>query len=447
MSIKEQESTILQAPSKKKVIRASLLNPVSDQQVDLLPDTLLVLTPSADDTGDKIELMGNEEELASYLHPKSEYQIVDLRNYILIPGLIDLHFHWVQDAVRSAPKESLLEWLKNHTWPTEAKFADLDYSQLSAAKFSAELIKNGTMAGCCYSSIHDHTIDHIKNSFVGDFIVGTVIMTINSPDYLTQDPDEVIRVVTKRCQQLQAEYAVTPRFAPTVDPATLTAIGESAMKNGSFIQTHLAETKDEIDYVLSIFRQFPLFSDVNSYTDIYHRCKLLTPKTIMGHAIHLDESEWQLLAQTGTAIAHCPTSNAPLKELGLGSGLFNYQMADHYNIKWGLASDIGAGPHLSMFDVIRSFVEQNRRAGLNPTYTQGLFRSTLASAEIMGQKDLLGSFAPGKWANWLMLSGPNLNSKLDGEGVLSSLIGNKQQSRSDFYQLIQGRYYRGKMIG
>jgi guanine deaminase len=439
----------LQGQSGKKIIRANLINPVSDNQADLLHNAVLVLAPATNNDKDpeyQIELIGREEEFGEYLKPESGDEIIDLREYILIPALLDLHFHWVQDAVRSMPKESLLDWLKNHTWPTEAKFADPSYSQECAKFFSQELIKNGTFGGLCYSSIHDHTIDHIHESFIGDYIAGTVIMTINSPDYLTQQADQVAKTVEMRCREFGDRYAVTPRFAPTVDPDTLKLVAASALKTGSFIQTHLSESKEEIDYVLSIFRSFPGFEDVKSYTEIYHRCNLLTEQTIMGHAIHLDDQEWKLLAKTGTSIAHCPTSNAPIEELGLGSGLFSYQKAEEAGVKWGLASDIGAGPHLCMFDVIRSFVEQNSRQGIATSFTKALFRSTVASADIMGLKKRLGSFAPGKWANWLMLSKPNITTDCTSEKLLTEILGNKQHQRNQLWKLIQGRFYRGNLI-
>ena len=59
-------------------------------------------------------------------------------------------------------------------------------------------------------------------------------------------------------------------------------------------------------------------------------------------------------------------------------------MAEKYGVRWALASDIGGGPFLSMFDVIQSFVQQNEAAGVPASYVKALYRSTSAGADILG---------------------------------------------------------------
>ena len=111
---------------------------------------------------------------------------------------------------------------------------------------------------------------------------------------------------------------------------------------------------------------------------------MLGPKTIFGHCIYLAESEWKLLADSGSRIASCPSSNAPIEQLGIGSGLFDFEKAESLGVPWALASDIGGGPFLSMFDVMRSFVLQNRKVGRHTaTFTKALHRTTFKAAELM----------------------------------------------------------------
>src|SRR5690606_22197023 len=132
-----------------------------------------------------------------------------------------------------------------------------------------------------------------------------------------------------------------------------------------FKQTHLSETRAEIDFTLSLYREkFPEFKKVRSYTEIYEKVGMLGKRSPMGHAIHLSAAELKTLSQTKTAIVHCPTSNAPIKDLGLGSGLFDFRRTEKARVRWALGSDIGGGPFLCMLDVMRSFVEQNRRKGI-----------------------------------------------------------------------------------
>ena len=138
-----------------------------------------------------------------------------------------------------------------------------------------------------------------------------------------------------------------------------------ALKHGCFIQTHLSETKQErLSMFLSLYRQIEGFNKVKSYSEIYNKCDLLGPRTIMGHGIYLSDEELKMLSKSKAAIAHCPTSNAPVRDRGLGSGLFDFEKAEKAKINWALGSDIGGGPFLSMFDVINSFVSKIKRKSL-----------------------------------------------------------------------------------
>src|SRR5690606_15449154 len=113
-------------------------------------------------------------------------------------------------------------------------------------------------------------------------------------------------------------YVLTPRFAIATDPVTMKATAKEADRRKIFKQSHLSETPAEIKFVKSLYKQYSAFKNVKSYTEIYNKVGMLGPRALMGHAIHLSESEMTLLKKTRTALVHCPTSNAPLREKGLG---------------------------------------------------------------------------------------------------------------------------------
>ena len=219
-----------------------------------------------------------------------------------------------------------------------------------------------------------------------------------------------------------------------------------ARKNKSFIQTHLSETKNEIDYVLSIYKKLKGFEKVKSYTEIYEKTDILSSKTIMGHGIYLSDSELKTLAKTKTAIAHCPTSNAPVKELGLGSGLFDFNKTEKFKIRWALGSDIGGGPFLSMFDVMKSFVQQNKKKKNGATYEKALYRATLAGAEILNLDKEAGNLNVGKWANFLVLPAPKIKKDETTESVLKLLLEDKKQQRTDLDFLVEHTFYKGELF-
>ncbi|MBT6326577.1 MAG: amidohydrolase family protein, partial [Bdellovibrionales bacterium] len=235
-------------------------------------------------------------------------------------------------------------------------------------------------------------------------------------------------------------YALTPRFALTATPNLMKESSTIAKNNNSFIQTHLSETTFEISKTLEHIKSYPGYQDVKSYTEIYERCAHLGAKTILGHGVHLSDEEWNILKSTDTVIAHCPSSNAPISDLGLGSGLFDFSKAEEFGVRWALATDIGGGPFLSMFDVMESFVNQNK-GNSNATYIKSLFRSTLAGAQILQIDDITGNLEPGKWANFICINKPKQEFN-NTEDLLSSLI-NNNTSREEYLNLIESTYYQG----
>ncbi|MEI8347529.1 MAG: amidohydrolase family protein, partial [Pseudomonadota bacterium] len=404
-----------------KIIFADILNPISDQECQLLKNWCLILKKGPLSQGYKIQqLMAQKEALPFFL--KKDLHFIELKNQVLVPGLIDLHFHWVQRDVCSAPKDSLLDWLSNYTWPAEEKFTSATYAKKKAKKLAKELIKVGTMGGAAYGSIHSHTVDLALKNFVGDFMVGNVLMTMNSPEKLLQKKDKALREIKELIKKHGPRYVLTPRFAPTTHPQVMRQGSQWARQKKCFVQTHLSENLSEIAYVLNLYRNLPGFEDVESYTEIYHRCKILGPRTLMGHGIHLSEEELSLLSKTRTIIAHCPTSNAPLIDQGLGSGLFDFRRTEKFKVRWGLGSDIGAGPYLSMLDVIQSFVTQNKRQGISQaTYTKGLYRATAMNAQLLGLNKS-GNFTSGKWANFISLPCPRPRKGERAESLLKRII-------------------------
>ncbi|WP_127715946.1 amidohydrolase family protein [Halobacteriovorax sp. HLS] len=427
-----------------KIILCHILNPKSDKSCEFIKNGALVLKRSKD--GYKVLEIGKEKSILPKYNAKRSIEVMDTLGKVCMPSFFDTHFHWVQDDVRLMPKKNLLQWLINYTWPYEAKFKDKGYSKDKAQKFANELVSVGTLGGACYASIHAHTADDALKYFVGDFVVGNVLMTMESPDYLTQTKKQAIALVKKQTEKFKNKYALTPRFAPTTHPDVMIESSKFAKKNKSFIQTHLSETTNEIEYVLGLYSKIKGYEKIKTYTDIYKKAKMLGPKTIMGHGIYLSDAELKTLSNTKTSIAHCPTSNAPVKQLGLGSGLFNFKKAEKYKIHWSLASDIGGGPFVSMFDVMQSFVSQNAKAKVSgATYTKALFRATVAGAQALKLSKTHGSLDSGKFANFILVNAPkNLGDK--SEEVLSQIISKNKNKRASYDNMVEQTFYKGECV-
>jgi guanine deaminase len=174
----------------------------------------------------------------------------------------------------------------------------------------------------------------------------------------------------------------------------------------------LSENLDEVAWVRA------LFADSLDYTDVYDRAGLLGPRTVMAHGIHLSDRELARLAATGTWIAHCPTSNE-----ALASGRMPLERLRAAGVAWVLATDIGAGPKLSMLDAMRAFVEVHR-GHAEALATEVLARGTAIPGRFLAQlqSDLagLGTFEAGAPAHIVAL--PRPSGALDAEALLQALL-------------------------
>ncbi len=427
-----------------KMILANILNPISDKRCDFIYNGALVFS------GDKILFVGKASQ-ALKKFKKEGMQVVDCSESVLMPSFFDMHFHWVQDNVRIKPKTNLLSWLEKYTFPVEMKFAKKSYAKSEAKRFFKKLYKMGTLGGACYSSIHKHALDYAQEHIIGDFTIGNVLMTMNSPKKLTQTEPDAVKLVRDLSKKYGPRYALTPRFAITTHPEVMKKSAIFAEKNKSYIQTHLSETTNEIDFVLSIYRNLKNFKKIQSYTDIYQQVNILGPKTLLGHGIYLSPREWKIIKNSKSSIIHCPTSNAPIEERGLGSGFFDFKSADKFGVKWAMGSDIGGGPYLSMFDVIRSFVEQNKRKKIKgATHIKGLYRSTLAGAQLLSLDKSKGNLQIGKEANFILVKNPNkvkkINKQMNAEGVLEYLIKPYAKRRNLYKTMVKRVFFKGEEL-
>lgn len=431
------------ATQKMNFYIATILNPKNDKDCEYYTSGLLVTEGSGKAAKIK-DLLPLEKGVKKYGKLMTKKNTTDFGHSVIMPGFYDMHFHWVQDDVREMPKDSLLGWLEKYTFPTEMKFADKAYAKARADKFFKKLANHGTFGGACYSSIHEGALEAAMKSVKGHFVIGNVLMNMNSPEELTQTEDHSLKLTQKLIKKFGTRHCFTPRFAITTTPKVMKEGSKMADKAKCFKQTHLSETPQEIDFVLSIYRNLPGFEKVKSYTEIYEKTGMLGKRSLMGHGIHLSPKELQVLSKTQTAVIHCPTSNAPLEQKGLGSGLFNFKQVEKNKVRWALGSDIGGGPFLSMFDVMRSFVDQHKNK--EATFVKALYRSTLAGAEILGRHKNSGNLAKGKEASFIVVSLPEGQYPKTAEQALRDLITPHKTRRENYEGLVKEAYFNGQSI-
>ena len=405
-----------------KAYRASLLYFSGPAQAVFEEDGLLVVGPNAQGR-QVVQAIGDYRQVAArYPNVAVEH----LPGRIIAPGFVDMHIHYPQLDVIGSPAEGLLPWLENYTFPHEKRFSVPEYSAQIATFFVAELLRNGVTTALAFATSHPESV----NALLGEaerhslrMIAGKVMMDQNSPDGVRDETEQSLvdseALINKWHGVDRLGYAITPRFVPSCSAAQLHGAGELAAQYPDvWIQSHVAENKDEIAWV----RQ--LYPEARSYLSVYEQFGLLRPRAVYAHCIHIDDEDRALMYNTGTAAAVSPTSN-----LFLGSGFFDYAGADRAEFLYGLASDVGGGTSFSPFHTMLAAYYVGREGQTKPGVSlkpqQLWWQHTAGAARALGLEGVVGNLLPGCEADFVVLNPqatPLLARKTAQAGSLDELL-------------------------
>lgn len=341
-------------------------------------------------------------------HP--EARMADLRGGFLLPGLIDTHIHFPQLRVLGGLGKELLGWLEGFALPEEARMADLAYACDTAHRFVRALASHGTTTALVFGAHFDAATGALfeAGNRAGLRIVsGMVLSDRRLRPELHQSPDKAYResaeLIGRFHRQGQSLYAVTPRFALSTSEAML-EICQALMREheGVRFQTHLNENCSEIAEVAKLF---PWAAD---YFSVYERFHLTGRGAVMAHNVHPSPSELERLAASGTAVSHCPCSNA-----ALGSGFFPLRRHIEAGVRCSLGTDVGGGTGFGILkEGLQAYLLQRLAPegfGLDPAHL--LYLATRGGAEALDLEHQIGDFTVGKAADILYLRPPT-NSPL-----------------------------------
>jgi guanine deaminase len=381
-----------------KAYRAAILHSIADpavvgveQSYEYFEDGLLVI-----DNGQ----VANVAHAADLLPTLKGVDITEYRDALITPGFIDTHIHYPQTGMIASYGEQLLDWLNTYTFPTEQQFADKAHAADVAGIFLKELLRNGTTTALVFGSVHKQSVDAFFEAAEAlnlRMIAGKVLMDRNAPDYLTDTPEsgyaDSKELIERWHGKGRLHYAVTPRFAPTSTPEQLTLAGKLLGEYPDlYMHTHLSENRKEIEWVKA------LFPERKGYLDVYDHYKLIGARSVFAHGVHLCDDECKRLAETGSAVAYCPTSN-----LFLGSGLFDLNKLEEYGVRVGLGTDVGAGTSFSQLQSLNEAYKVMQLQGKKLDPFKSLYLATLGGANALYLDDKIGNFESGKDADFVVL--------------------------------------------
>ena len=335
----------------------------------------------------------------------------DARGKIVLPGLINTHHHFYQTLTRVIPTAQdvvLFDWLKT-LYPIWAELTPDDV-HVSTQMALAELL----LSGCTSSSDHHYLWPNgsrLDDQFAAADEIGVRFhgargsMSLGEskgglpPDRVTEDESAIL----SDCRRVVETFHDAGRFAmrrvalAPCSPFSVTPdlMRESVALARSFgpkmdvhLHTHLAETADEEEFCLAQFGHRPGdYAERLGWTgdDVWH-----------AHCVHLNQKEIGLFAQTGTGVAHCPTSN-----MRLASGIAPIRAMRDAGLKVGLGVDGSAsndGSHM-MAEVRQSMLLQRVMGDPQAmTAREALEIATLGGAAVLGRDDV-GALVPGMAAD------------------------------------------------
>lgn len=313
-----------------------------------------------------------------------EAEVEDLREGLMIPGLVDTHVHYPQVRVIGDLGRPLLEWLDHCALPEEAKLADLGYAQELAREFVGGLLSSGTTTALAFGSHFAHATDALfaEATRAGlRLTAGLVTSDRELPATLLTTPmraREEAEVLIARWHGVgRTRYAVTPRFSLSASETLLASEGELLSTHPDlWFTSHLNENETEVAVVAGFF------AEARDYLDTYDRAGLVGARSIFAHNVMPSDAELARLAAAGSAVAHCPTSNA-----SLGSGVFPLARHVQHGVRVALGSDVGAGTGFSLFkEGAQAYFMQRLAPGGGYPLTAGhlLYLATRAGAEALG---------------------------------------------------------------
>ncbi len=329
----------------------------------------------------------------------------------LMPGMVDLHVHapqWPQAG--KGLDLPLYDWLQDYTFPLEARFADVGFAREVYPHLVNALLANGTTSAVYFATVHNPASVALAEICLQQGqrgYIGKVNMDDPSqcPPYYIEATEQGLADTEAFIQQVRAlpgnegglvQPVITPRFVPSCTPAMLKGLGELAQRYHCHVQTHCSESDWARDYSLEHYGQ----SDVA----IYREMGLLTSRTILAHAIFMDDADLAAVKAAGAAIAHCPLSNIYFANAAMKTR----EMLDG-DLQVGLGTDLAGAPIPSVFHTCLDAVSHSRaredgtnthrpaaergEAGSRVSFLEAYWMATVGGGLAIDAK--VGLFAPG----------------------------------------------------
>jgi cytosine/adenosine deaminase-related metal-dependent hydrolase len=341
--------------------------------------------------------------------PPAADRVIEAQGMVLLPGLVNTHHHLYQTLTRALPDAQnveLFDWLKTLYSLWAGLTGEAVY--VSALTALSELVLSGctTVADHLYLYPNDSRIDneiHAAQELGVRFHPSRGSMSLGQskgglpPDSVVEDEDTVLADCERVVEQYHdpAPYSmcrivIAPCSPFSVTPDLMRASAAFARERGLTLHTHVAETLDEEAFCLHKFGVRPV--------ELMQQLDWVGSDVWWAHCVHLNDDEIELMAETSTGVAHCPSSN-----MRLGSGIARIRDMVDAGVKVGLAVDGSASNDSShmLAEARQAMLLQRVKQGASAlSAEEALWLGTRGGAATLGRDDI-GTLTPGMAADFI----------------------------------------------
>ncbi|MGH1371036.1 MAG: TRZ/ATZ family hydrolase [Cellvibrionaceae bacterium] len=351
-------------------------------------DTLLNDCSIAIQDGQIIAILPTAEAKRRY----SARNTQELKQHLVIPGLINVHNHAAMTLLRGyADDKPLKQWLEEHIWPAEGQWVDENFVADGAKLSAAEMIRSGTTT---FSDMYFFPEETAKVALEAGMRCQLAFPILDFPTAWGQGPDDYIHKGLALHDDYRSHPNINVVFGPhapyTVSDEPLQRIATLAEEMQCPVQIHLHETQQEVDEAVEQSGERPI--------ERLNRLGLLSPLTQCVHMTALSPNDIELLSQTGAHVVHCPESN-----LKLASGFCPVKDLQAAGINVALGTDGAASNNdqdlLGEMNTAALLAKGVSGDASAVSAHEALRMATLNGAKALGLEASIGSLEVGKQAD------------------------------------------------
>ncbi|MGI1677465.1 MAG: TRZ/ATZ family hydrolase [Cellvibrionaceae bacterium] len=319
-------------------------------------------------------------------------EVRNLNNHIVMPGLINAHGHLAMSLLRGfADDLPLQEWLEDHIWPAEGQWVSEQFVYEGTQLAMAEMIRSGTT---CFSDMYFFPDQAAKAAQHTGMRAQIAAPVLDFPTPWAEDADEYISKALDVHDGFRTSSLITIGFGPhspyTVSDQPLQRIATLAPELQTPVQIHLHETEYEVTDAFEKSGKRPI--------ERLHELNFLSPLVQCVHLTQVEDSDIEILKQTGAHVIHCPESN-----LKLASGFCPITQLLDAGINVALGTDGAASNNdLNLFSEMKTAALLAKGTSKNAAAInahQALQLATINGAKALGLEDITGSLEVGKAAD------------------------------------------------